>query len=160
MYGACVKLRSNVSAITVMATTIAGLVFMPSAATAAGIDAWAQDGAHATRDNYNAGEARLTATNAGKAKPRWRVPLNSAKCTSPSQPLVGANRLVTAAAYRINGYDATTGALKWRTPDLGKRHIALSAIVKTRVIAQYRDCRSGKSFLTALDTEVISATFG
>ncbi|MFI7602919.1 PQQ-binding-like beta-propeller repeat protein [Actinoplanes sp. NPDC049681] len=122
-----------------------------SSAQAAGVDAWGQAASHATGDYYNPGESKLTPGMVPKVKKRWAVPLSTAKCTSPSGPLIGANRLVTAAAYRISGYDAITGSLKWRTPDAGKRDIDLAAIVGTTLVAQYRDCRSGKSYLTALN---------
>ncbi|MEV4638025.1 PQQ-binding-like beta-propeller repeat protein [Actinoplanes sp. NPDC049548] len=140
----------SVALVTVIGTAL-GFTAVPSAAAAANGDAWGQAASHATGDYYNPGEKKLTPAVAPKAKKRWSVPLGSAKCTSPSVPLVGANRLVTAAAYRISGYDATTGALRWRTPEAGKRHITLAAIVGTNLVAQYWDCRSGKSYLTAFN---------
>ncbi|WP_250032888.1 outer membrane protein assembly factor BamB family protein [Paractinoplanes maris] len=130
----------------------AGQVAVPAPAAATTPDSWGQVAAHATGDYYNAGETRLTPAVAAKLKPRWNVPLATAKCAEPAVPLVGANRLITAASYRISGYDATTGALAWRTPATGKKtSISLAAIVGTRLVAQSRDCRSGTTFLTAHD---------
>ncbi|XVU27951.1 PQQ-binding-like beta-propeller repeat protein [Actinoplanes sp. CA-054009] len=133
----------------ILAAALSG-ISTPAAATTP--DDWGQAAAHATGDHYNPGETRLTPATAGKLKPRWSVPLENATCADPAVPLVGAGRLVTAAAYRISGHDATTGALIWRTPATGKKtRISLAAIVGTRLVAQYRDCRSGKTFLTVHD---------
>ncbi|MBL7255891.1 outer membrane protein assembly factor BamB family protein [Paractinoplanes lichenicola] len=121
-------------------------------AAAATPDVWGQAAAHATGDFFNPGETRLTPAVAGKVKPRWTVPLAEAKCATRAVPLVGANRLVTAASYRISGYDASTGALAWQTPATTKKtSISLAAIVGTRLVAQSRDCRSGRTFLAAHD---------
>ena len=137
-------------AVVVLAAISATAGQVPAAAATP--DAWGQAAAHATGDYYNAGETRLTPAAAADLKPRWNVPLGTAKCAAPAVPLVGANRLVTAASYRISGYDATTGALAWQTPATSKKtSISLAAIEGTRLIAQYRDCRSGKTFLTAHD---------
>ena len=137
-------------AVVAAISATAGQVPVSGVAAAATPDAWGQAAAHATGDHYNAGETRLTPATAAKAKPRWNVPLGTAKCADPAVPLVGANRLVTAASYRISGYDATTGALAWQTPATTKKtSISLAAIVGTRLVAQSRDCRSGKTFLTA-----------
>ncbi|SNY69916.1 outer membrane protein assembly factor BamB family protein [Paractinoplanes atraurantiacus] len=131
---------------------LTAVLLVPAPAAASVPDAWGQAAAHATGDHYNPGETRLTPTAAVRLKPRWSVPLATATCAAPATPLVGAGRLVTAAAYRISGHDATTGALLWQTPaTTRKTSISLAAIVGTRLIAQYRDCRSGKTFLTAHD---------
>ncbi|HEX5741425.1 MAG TPA: PQQ-binding-like beta-propeller repeat protein [Pilimelia sp.] len=121
----------------------------PAAATRPG-DAWAHPGAHPTGDHYNAGESRLTAANAAALRRRWSVPLAKAVCADPAPPLVAAGRLVTAAAYRISAYDAASGALRWRTPDRGKRRITLAAAVGDTLVAQWTDCRSGRDHLTAV----------
>ncbi|MCM4077486.1 outer membrane protein assembly factor BamB family protein [Paractinoplanes hotanensis] len=137
-------------AVVVVAAMSATAAPVPASATAP--DAWGQAAAHATGDHYNAGETRLTPATAAKLKPRWNVPLATATCAAPAVPLVGANRLVTAASYRISGYDATTGAPVWQTPATSRKtDISLAAIVGTRLIAQSRDCRSGKTFLAAHD---------
>src|SRR5262245_39907559 len=120
-------------------------------AAADGPDEWGQAAAHATGDSFNPGESLLTPAVAGKLKPRWTVPLRTAKCAAPSGPLVGADRLIAAEAYRISGYDAGTGELKWRTPAGGNRDISLAAVVDGTLIAQYRKCTSGKAYLIALD---------
>ncbi len=114
-------------------------------------DEWAQPGAHATNDRYNGGETRLTAENAGKLKPRWTVPHTEVTCADPSTPLVGGGKLLTAGAYSISAYNARTGAISWRTAVTKKRYILLATVAGTKVVAQYRDCRTGKAFLTALD---------
>ena len=75
-------------------------------------DEWSQAGAHATGDFFNPGESSLTPAVAATLRPRWTVPLSTVKCANPSGPLVAADRLITAEAYRISGYDARTGALK------------------------------------------------
>lgn len=116
-------------------------------------DEWGQAAAHATGDSFNPGESRLTPAVAARLKPRWTVPLSTVKCADPSGPLVGGNRLVTADAYRISGYDAGTGVLKWRTPVDGNRDIDLAAVVGGTLIAQYRKCTSGKAYLIALDVK-------
>ena len=141
--------RRHLAAVVVAAiSATAGPV--PAAATTP--DAWGQAAAHATGDYYNAGETRLNPAAAAKLKPRWNVPLATATCAAPAVPLVAGNRLVTAASYRITGYDATTGALVWQTPATSRKtDISLAAIVGTRLIAQSRDCRSGKTFLAAHD---------
>jgi outer membrane protein assembly factor BamB len=120
-------------------------------AAAGSPDEWAQSGAHATGDSFNPGERALTPAVAGRLKPRWTVPLSTVKCADPSAPVVGAGRLFTAEAYRISGYDARTGALKWRTPVDGNRDIDLAAVTGGTLIAQYRKCTSGKAYLIALD---------
>ncbi|GAA3925629.1 outer membrane protein assembly factor BamB family protein [Actinoplanes auranticolor] len=141
-------------AVAVIAAISATAAQVPVAAPAAATnpDAWGQAAAHATGDHYNPGETRLTPAAAARLEPRWKVPLATAKCAVPAVPLVGGNRLVTAASYRISGYDATTGALAWRTPaTTRKTSISLAAIEGTRLVAQFRDCRSGKTFLSAHD---------
>lgn len=144
------KRRYLAIAVVAAISVTAGQVPGSDPAAAATPDAWGQAAAHATGDYYNAGETQLTPAAATKLKPRWNVPLATAICAAPALPLAGANRLVTAASYRISGYDATTGALAWRTPAPSKKTgISLAAIVGTRLIAQSRDCRSGKTFLTA-----------
>ncbi|WP_158647214.1 PQQ-binding-like beta-propeller repeat protein [Actinoplanes sp. ATCC 53533] len=143
------KRRYLAVAVVAAISATAGQVPVSAPAAAAAPDGWGQAAAHATGDYYNAGETRLTPAAAGRLKPRWNVPLENAICAAPAVPLVGANRLVTAASYRISGYDATTGALAWRTPAPSKKtSISLAAIVGTRLVAQSRDCRSGKTFLT------------
>jgi outer membrane protein assembly factor BamB len=134
-------------------TTVLGatLVALPAPVHAAGVDAWGQEAAHATGDNYNPGETGLTPAAVPKVRKHWSVPLGAAKCTNPSVPLIAGNRLITAAAYRVSGYDATTGKLKWRTADAGKRDFALAAVVGDTLVAHYRECHSGKAFLTALN---------
>jgi len=145
-----VKRRYLAVAVVAAISATAGQVPVLDPAAAATPDAWGQAAAHATGDYYNAGETQLTPAAAANLKPRWNVPLETATCAAPAVPLVGANRLVTAASYRISGYDATTGALAWRTPATSKKtSISLAAIVGTRLVAQSRDCRSGKTFLTA-----------
>ncbi|MCO8273831.1 PQQ-like beta-propeller repeat protein [Actinoplanes sp. TRM 88003] len=130
----------------------AGLVFVSSPAAATTPDTWGQEAGHATGDYYNPGETRLTPANAARLKPRWTVPAASVKCAEPAVPLVAGQRLITAASYQIRGYDASTGARVWQTPVTGKKtSISLAAIVGKRLIAQYRDCRSNKAFLTAHD---------
>jgi outer membrane protein assembly factor BamB len=147
-----VKRRYLAVAVIAAISATAGQIPLPDPAAATTPDAWGQAAAHATGDYYNAGETRLTPATAGKLKPRWNVPLATAKCAPPAAPLVGANRLITAAAYRISGHDATTGALAWRTPATStKTSISLAAIVGTRLVAQSRDCRSGKTYLSAHD---------
>ncbi|GAB2585404.1 hypothetical protein Aab01nite_52920 [Paractinoplanes abujensis] len=142
------KRRCLAVAVATAISAAAGPV--PAAATAP--DAWGQAKSHATGDHYNPGETRLTPAVAGTLKPRWNVPLADAKCAYAAAPLVGANRLVTAASYRIRTYDATTGAVAWETPATTKKTgYILSAIDGTRLIAQSRDCRSGKTFLAAHD---------
>jgi len=116
-------------------------------------DEWGQAAAHATGDSFNPGETMLTPAVAAKLKPRWTVPMSTVKCAVPSGPLVGANRLITAEAYRISGYDARTGALKWRTPVDGNRDIALATLTGGTLVAQYRKCTSGKAYLIALDVK-------
>ncbi|MBU2668056.1 PQQ-binding-like beta-propeller repeat protein [Actinoplanes bogorensis] len=130
-----------------------GVLAVPSPAAAAPPpDAWGQAAAHATGDWFNPGETRLTPATVGRLRASWTVPLAAAKCADPATPLVAANRLVTAASYRISGHDATTGKLTWQTPATTRRtSISLAAIVGTRLVAQSRDCRSGKTSLTALD---------
>ncbi|MCA2211289.1 outer membrane protein assembly factor BamB family protein [Jidongwangia harbinensis] len=120
-------------------------------ATAKSPDEWGQAAAHATGDSFNPGESRLTPALAAELAPRWTVPMHTVKCAEPSVPLVGARRLITAEGYRISGYDAGTGALKWRTPVDGNRDIDLAAVVGGTLIAQYRKCTSGKAYLIALD---------
>ncbi|AGZ41125.1 outer membrane protein assembly factor BamB family protein [Actinoplanes friuliensis] len=128
----------------------AGQIPAVGPAAAAAPDAWGQPEANATGDHYNPGETRLTPAVAPKLKPRWKVPLADATCATAGEPLVGGNRLVTAASYRISGYDASTGKRVWQTPATGKKtDISLTAIAGTRLVAQSRDCRSGKTFLSA-----------
>jgi outer membrane protein assembly factor BamB len=147
-----VKRRYLAVAVVAAISATAGQVPVLDPAAAATPDAWGQAAAHATGDYYNAGETRLTPAAAARLKPRWNVPLETATCAPPAVPLVGANRLVTAASYRISGYDATTGAPAWRTPATSRKtSISLAAIVGTTLVAQSRDCRSGKTFLTAYD---------
>jgi outer membrane protein assembly factor BamB len=114
-------------------------------------DGWGQAAAHATGDFFNPGETTVTAAAAARLQPRWTVPMGSVKCAEPSGPLVGADRLITAEAYRISGYDARTGELRWRTPVDGNRDIDLAAVTGGRLIAVYRKCTSGKAFLISLD---------
>jgi outer membrane protein assembly factor BamB len=116
-------------------------------------DEWGQAAAHATGDHFNPGENMLTPAVAAKLRPRWTVPMSTVKCAAPSGPLVSANRLITAEAYRISGYDARTGALAWRTPLAGNRDIDLAAVTGGMLIAQYRKCTSGKAYLIALDAQ-------
>jgi outer membrane protein assembly factor BamB len=145
-----VKRRHLAVAVVAAISATAGQFPVVAPAAAATPDGWGQAAAHATGDYFNAGETRLTPAAAAKLKPRWSVPLKTAKCAVPAVPLIGANRLVTAAAYRISGHDATTGALAWQTPATSqKTSISLAAIAGTRLVAQSRDCRSGKTFLTA-----------
>ena len=147
--------RLPVGLVAVIATALASsaVAFRVEGAgvDAWGADAWGQAASHATGDYFNPGESKLTPAVAAKLNRRWSVPLVTAKCAPVATPLVGANRLVTAAAYRITGYDATSGVRTWQTPDAGKRQIVLVAIVGARLVAQYRDCQTGKAYLTALD---------
>jgi outer membrane protein assembly factor BamB len=150
--GDAVKRRYLAVAVIAAITATAGQAAVPGPAAATTPDAWGQAAAHATGDYYNAGETRLTPAAAAKLKPRWKVPLAGATCAVPAVPLVAANRLITAASYRISGHDATTGALAWRTPaTTRKTSISLAGIEGTRLVAQWRDCRSGKTYLTAHD---------
>lgn len=140
------------SAVALLLTvTAAAAVGAQAEAAPKAEDAWAQPAAHATGDHFNPGEHRLTPANAAQLKAVWTVPTPAAICAPPATPLIGGGRLVTAAAYRISAYDSTTGKLAWQTPVAKKTGITLNAIVGSRVIAQYRDCHSGKSTLTALD---------
>jgi outer membrane protein assembly factor BamB len=144
-----VKRRHLAVAVVAAISATAGQIPGSGPAGAAAPDGWGQAAAHATGDYYNAGETRLTPAAAARLKPRWSVPLKTAKCAAPATPLVGADRLVTAAAYRISGFDATTGALVWQTAaTTQKTSINLAAIVGSRLVAQSRDCRSDKTFLT------------
>lgn len=141
---------------TWIATLLAGVTLLagatPTAARAGGAtDEWAQAAAHATNDHFNPGETRLTSKNAAKLKPRWTVPHAEATCAGPSTPLVGGGKLLTAEAYRISAYNARTGAVSWQTAVNGRRQIVLATVVGNRLVAQYRDCRRNKAFLTALD---------
>ncbi|MFG1603560.1 PQQ-binding-like beta-propeller repeat protein [Actinoplanes sp. NPDC049265] len=131
----------------VLGTTLTAL---PAPVLAAGMDAWGHEAAHATGDNYNPGETKLTPAAVPNVRKHWSVPLAAAKCTNPSVPLITGNRLVTASAYRVSGYDAITGKLKWQTADAGRRDFTLAAIVGDTLVAHYRECHSGKAFLTAL----------
>ncbi|MEV4343241.1 PQQ-binding-like beta-propeller repeat protein [Actinoplanes sp. NPDC049596] len=141
-------MKRHFAAAVVAVCVLAGQA--PAAASAP--DEWGQPAAHATGDYYNPGETRLTMAAAAKLRARWTVPLATAKCATPAVPLVAANRLITAGAYRISGFDATTGALVWQTPaSTRKTSISLAAIVGTRLVAQSRDCRSGKTFLATYD---------
>jgi outer membrane protein assembly factor BamB len=140
-------------AVAIVVGAVLGVSVGAVPAAAGPRDEWGQAAAHATGDSFNPGERMLTPAVAAKLKPRWTVPLSKVKCADPSVPLVGANRLITAEAYRISGYDARTGALKWRTRVDGNREIALAAVTGGTVIAQYRKCTSGKAYLTALDVE-------
>ncbi|MCY1143087.1 PQQ-binding-like beta-propeller repeat protein [Actinoplanes sp. Pm04-4] len=144
-------MKSRYLAVAVVAATaLGGPLWAPAAASVP--DSWAQAAAHATGDHFNPGEIRLTPATAAKLKPRWSVPLREAKCAFPAAPLIAAGRLVTAESYRIRAYDATTGKLAWQTADTTKKtSITLAAVVGTRLVAQSRDCRSGKTFLTAYD---------
>jgi len=99
-----VKRRHLAVAVVAAISATVGQVPVSGPAAATPPDAWGQAAAHATGDFYNAGETRLTPAAAVKLKPRWNVPLATAVCAAPSVPLVGANRLVTAASYRISGY--------------------------------------------------------
>ncbi|GGK22475.1 hypothetical protein GCM10010124_13740 [Pilimelia terevasa] len=112
---------------------------------------WAHPGAHPTRDHYNPGETALTADTAGALRHRWSVPRASAVCANPAAPLVAADRLFTASGYRVSAHDARTGALRWRTPEAGKRRISLAAVVGNALLTQWTHCRSGRDYLTALD---------
>lgn len=144
-----VNRASAALAAALLAATTAVIASPP--ATAAGPrDAWAQPHAHATGDNYNPGESRLTPARAPDLRRRWSVPMAQAVCADPAPPLVAAGRLITAAAYRISAYDAATGALRWRTPDQGRRRITLAAAVGETLVAQWTDCRSGRDHLTAV----------
>ncbi len=131
----------------------AGATAQPDAAGATGQpdDAWAQSAAHATGDHFNPGEHRLTPTTAARLKHAWTVPAPAAVCDPAATPLIGGGRLVTAAAFRISAYDEATGKLAWQTPVARKSTITLAAIAGSRLIAQYRDCHSGKATITALD---------
>ncbi len=114
-------------------------------------DAWAQSAAHSTGDHFNPGEHRLTPVTAGRLRAAWTAPAPAAVCDPAATPLIGGRRLVTAAGYRISAYDEATGRVAWQTPVARKSTITLAAIVGSRLIAQYRDCHSGKSTITALD---------
>lgn len=140
----------------VLSTVLAAVLGISAGAVPAAAespDEWAQAAAHATGDFFNPGESTLTPAVAAELKPRWTVPLSTVKCAAPSGPLVAANRLITAEAYRISGYDAGTGALRWRTPVDGNRDIDLATVTGGTVIAQYRKCTSGKAYLIALDVK-------
>jgi outer membrane protein assembly factor BamB len=139
--------------LSIALTAVLGVSTAAVPAAAKSPDEWGQAAAHATGDSFNPGESKLTPKLAAKLKPQWTVPLNTVKCAAPSAPLVGANRLITAEAYRISGYDAGTGALKWRTPVDGNRDIDLAAVIGGTLIAQYRKCTSGKAYLIALDAK-------
>jgi outer membrane protein assembly factor BamB len=139
--------------LSIMLTAVLGVSAGAVPAAAESPDEWGQAAAHATGDSFNPGENTLTPAVAAKLKPRWTVPLNTVKCAAPSTPLVAANRLITAEAYRISGYDARTGVLKWRTPVDGNRDIHLAAVTGGTLIAQYRKCTSGKAYLVALDVK-------
>jgi outer membrane protein assembly factor BamB len=115
------------------------------------VDAWTQAGAHATGDHFNPGEHWLTPATAARLKPLWTVPAPAAVCDPAATPLIGSGRLVTAAGYRISAYDEITGQVAWQTPVARKSTITLAAIVGSRLIAQYRDCHSSSSTITALD---------
>lgn len=140
-------------AVSIALAAVLGVSVGAVPAAAKSPDEWGQAAAHATGDSFNPGESTLTPAVAAKLKPRWTVPLNTVKCAAPSAPLVGVNRLITAEAYRISGYDARTGALKWRTPVDGNRDIDLAAVTGGTLIAQYRKCTSGKAYLIALNAK-------
>jgi len=140
-------------ALSIVLAAVLGVSAGAVPAAAESPDEWGQAAAHATGDFFNPGESSLTPAVAAMLKPRWTVPLSTVKCAAPSGPLVAANRLITAEAYRISGYDARTGALEWRTPVDGNRDIDLAAVTGGTLIAQYRKCTSGKAYLSALDAE-------
>jgi len=137
--------------LSIMAAVVLGVSAGPVPAMAGSPDEWAQAAAHATGDSFNPGESTLTPAVAGRFKPSWTVPLSTVKCAAPTGPLVAGDRLITADAYRISGYDARTGALAWRTPAAGNRDIRLAAVTGGTLIAVYRKCTSGKAYLIALD---------
>jgi len=140
-------------ALSIVLTAVLGVAAGAAPAAAESPDEWGQAAAHATGDSFNPGESSLTPAVAAALKPRWMVPMSTVKCAAPSVPLVAANRLITAEAYRISGYDAGTGALKWRTPVDGNRDIDLAVVTGGTLIAQYRKCTSGKAYLIALDAK-------
>jgi len=139
--------------LSIVLAAVLGVSAGAGPAAAESPDEWGQAAAHATGDSFNPGETRLTPAVAATLKPRWTVPLSTVKCAAPSGPLVAANRLITAEAYRISGYDARTGALQWRTPVDGNRDIDLATVTSGTLIAQYRKCASGKAYLIALDVK-------